>query len=177
MPRFYPGPVAMRVIYPNGTRSSPFIVSMNKGDLKRFARRIIDDEWPEEIGNVTTNGVLDEKKLEAARSKDPFDSGSSRLSCAHDGRFWSTVRRLHPECRNWDGQIGNAMVWPRPGQRVIPGDSADRRLSDAEISILFGLDDEFGWQCLGGLGIADPIKALARTVLSWIPRIEESEER
>jgi hypothetical protein len=41
---------------------------------------------------------------------------------------------------------------------------------------LFGLDDEFGWQALHALGIVDPVKSLARTVLEMSEHIEEWSE-
>lgn len=168
--------VAQRVRYPNGGLSDPFIVSMNKHDLARFARRILDDQYPLNRRCLTPDGLVDVEKLEAARAADDFDAGSSRLACAFDGRFWQTAKILHRQCRLWDVQIGNVVVWPRPGVHPIPGDSADRRLSDGEMSILFGLDDEYGWFVLHGLGIADPVRALARTVLAWLPHIEEWSE-
>jgi hypothetical protein len=175
MPRIWPLQVAQRVRYPNGTHSDPFIVTMNKCDLARFAGRLIEDQWPEWKHHkcLTADGRVDSDKLAAARALDDFDSGSARLSCAHDGRFWETVNILRRRIHNWDVQIGPMVVWPRPGLEAIPGDAPDRRLSDGELSILFGINDEYGWQALHGLGVADPIKALARTVLSWLPRIEE----
>ena len=168
--------VAQRVRYPNGGLSDPFIVSMNKHDLGRFARRIIEDRWGVPPQCLTPEGRVDPEKLAAARAADDFDSGSARLCCAFEGRFWQTAKILHRECRLWDVQIGNVIIWPRPGVHPIPGDSADRRLSDGEMSILFGLDDEYGWIALKGLGITEPVKALARTVLAWLPHIEEWSE-
>ena len=137
------GAYALRVVHTNGGRSAPFVVSMGKLDLERFARLILDDQSPE-----------------------------ARLA---GGRFWGTVHRLRHHCRNWDCQIGDVMVSTFAFGRSapVPGDSDDRRLSDFELAILFGVDDEAGYHALGALGIKDPDKALARTVLSWLPRIEE----
>ncbi len=116
---------------------------MGKEDLEREARLLLDDQHPE-----------------------------GRLA---GGRFWSTVAHLRHRCRNWDCQIGDVMVSTFAFGRSapVPGDSADRRLSDFELAILFGVDDEAGYRALNALGIKDPDKALARTVLSWLPRIEE----
>ncbi len=164
---------AQRVVYPNGTRSDPFVVSMCKRDLERFARRILDDQWPEWKGCLNADGRVDRPKMDAKIAADDFDSGSARMSGAHDGRFWASVNRIRHHCRNWDFQIGDVAVGGAFGRSPVPGDSEDRRLSDFELAILFGVDDESGWQGLGALGIKDPDKALARTVLSWLPRIEE----
>ncbi len=177
MPRFYPMPVAQRVRYPNGGCSSPFIVPMSKRDLARFATRILEDQWPETLlPGVVKDGKVDAARLLEYRSADDFDSGSSRLSCAHDGRFWQTVNTLRRWIHGWNVQIGPLFVSPRPGMVPVPGDDPQRRLSDGELAILFGGDDEYGMMALTGLGITDPCKALARTVLSWLPTLEEWEE-
>jgi hypothetical protein len=178
MPRLSPGRVAQRVRYPNGTLSDPFIAPMSRGDMERFAKRIFDDQWPEWKGCLDDEGRVDVQKLEAKKAADDFCSGSARLACAHDGRFWRTTEIWSHRCHDWDVQIGSTLLTHREGIILVAGDDPNRRLAMGEMAILFHHNDEFGWQALVGLGIKDPVKALARTVIAWLPQIEEwSEDR
>ncbi len=146
---------AQVVEYPNGGLSGAFIVTMSRSDMCRFADRIINDEWP------------DKKTV----SPDDFRSGSSRMDCAHDGRWWATIRAWSMRVSYWDVQIGDVLV--REGATLVPGDSPERMLSMGEIALLFYRGGEFGWHHLKALGIADSRKALARTVLEWSKSIIE----
>lgn len=159
MPRIRPHAVAQRVRYPNGTASDPFIAPWSKANMVRFARRVIDGQWPERV--LGADGMIDVEKTAALKASDDFSSGSARLACAHDGRFWSTAR-----------------LWSRVvhDYSAIPVDAAERALTQAEVGVLFHRDDEFGWNSLQQLrlGVVDSLtKALARTVLEWSRQIEE----
>ena len=165
--RFMPGLEAQRVVYPNGTRSNPFVVPMCKRDLARFSRRILEGQWPETNGCLDANGRVDFDKLAVKRAADDFDSGSSSLEGAHQGRFWRTVDVLRMKCVTWDAQVGDVLLGRSVGRATpIPGNSGDRMLSECELAIVFGAPDrESSWRALFDLGIEDPVKALARTVL------------
>jgi hypothetical protein len=170
----YPGTVAQRAVYPNGTRSSPFIASMCKEDMIRVARRILEDSLAARV--LGPDGKIDRHASDKARADDDFDPGSMRIVCAYDGRFWSTLNTWRRQVRSWDWQIGNVAMNERAGSVMVPGDHPARSLGDGELSILFGLDDEFGWHALRALGIVEPVKALARTVLEMSKHVEEWSE-
>lgn len=174
MPQFYPGTVAQRVLYPNGTRSDPFIASMCRADMVRFARRILEDAIAARV--LGSDGKIDWDASDKARAQDDFDPGSCRIACAYDGRFWSTANTWRRQVRSWDWQIGNVAMNERAKPAMVPGDHPTRSLGDGEMSILFGLDDEFGWHALCALGIVHPVKALARTVLEMSKHVEEWSE-
>jgi hypothetical protein len=160
MARIHPHAVAQRVRYPNGTSSTPFIVTMCKADMVRFAHRIINDQWPAWKGCLLPDGKVDTPKMEAKIAADDFDAGSARLACAHDGRFWSTIKQ-------WSRSVHD--------YSVLGPDDPQRALTQAEVGLLFHRDDEFGWRALDALGVPvdSAVKALARTVLAWSEQIEE----
>jgi hypothetical protein len=174
MPAMYPGIVAQRAVYSNGTRSSPFIASMCGADMVRVAQRILEDSLAARV--LGPDGKIDWDASDKARAADDFDPGSVRIACAYDGRFWSTLNTWRRQVRSWDWQIGNIAMNERAQRTMVPGDHPTRSLGDGELSILFGLDDEFGWHALGALGIVDPVKALARTVLEMSKHVEEWSE-
>lgn len=167
MPRIHNGPVAQRIRYPNGTSSDPFLAPMRRADMQRFAIRIRDGIWPEKFPDkpykdehTFTNAMLEE--VRAYKYKiDPFWSGSSRLACAHDGRFWRTAEVWMQRVHDYEVRVGHDL------------DNPERRLTTGELGLLFARDDEFGWHALSALGFTDPQKALARTVIAWVPQIEE----
>lgn len=137
---------AQRFRNPNGTTSATFVVPMRLFDMRRFAARICNDEWPEWRGCLKADGRVDVAKMEAKKAADDFTSGSARLSCAHDGRFWNTVRIWNRHVCEWPTQIGNAVV----GEGFpVAGDADDRRLFAYELAILFASDDQAGFPCSG----------------------------
>lgn len=174
LPRFY-GPVAQRVRYPNQTLSEPFIAPMARRHMERFALRIVADEWPEWQGCLDAAGRVDVAKMDAKIAADDFDSGSACVTGAHCGTFWSTTKIWARRCVVDDVQIGPVVLTRRPGWQAVPGDDPERALSSGELAALFWYDAESGFHRLVGLGIADPEKALARTVLRLAPQIEEWE--
>lgn len=159
MPRLIGGPVAQRIRYPNGTTSSPFLVPFSKVDVCRFAMRIIEDEWPEWKGCLNEHGRVVPELLAMRRAMDDFDSGSARLSCAHDGRFWSTLRTWTSNSTDEIGHLGPL------------GDGG--RLTRVAAALLFSVGDEEGYHVLHGLGVEDVTSALARAALRWAEQIEE----
>ena len=168
MPKIYPAPVAQRVRLPNGTTSAPFVVPMCRADMVRFATRVLDKSWPERFPDephrnhrgLTTKLMIDEM-LAYRHAHDDFYSGSARLACAHDGRFWRTTEVWMRRASDYNMAVGG------------DGQAPNRQLTTGEVAILFARDDEFGWHSLGALGIVEPGRALARTVIDWATQIEE----
>lgn len=162
-----------RVRYPNGSESAPFIVPMCIADMKRFAIRVLEDDYPDWQGCLTSDGRVDSAKMQAKISADDFPSGSSRFCLAHEGRFWATMRLWTHHGYGWDAQIGPILLSRWRGAVAVAGDDPTRLLSMAELALLFYYSDETGWDLLNSLEIATPCKAFARTVLAWLPQIEE----
>lgn len=152
------------------SHSDPFIVSMSLHDMLRFSRRIVDGKWPD----LAVKGILEsllppdgvmtaeiERKFNAARkAADDFDSGSARLSVAHDGRYWATAK-------TWSRHVP---WWPQ-------GSTVPRRLTPDEVTLLLHSQcDESGFHALYKFApdITDGCRALAWTVLAWARSIEEA---
>lgn len=141
MPRLHPyWRVAQRVRYPNGTLSDPFIAPWPKGYVQRFAANLMHPDW---------------RERETAVGHDPE---SSRLACAHDGRFWATLRLW----KEWVCDYTDSLWWEESG-----------RLSMPHMILLFSRDDEYGWAMLQRMGKGNPLLPLARTALAWAETIEE----
>lgn len=160
MPKFHPLSCAQRVI---PSHRGPFIASMNKHDMERFARRILDDQWPDWKACLLPDGRVDTQMMNAKLKADDFNSGSASLTGAHGGRFWATARQWSTQIYERSLQVGDRCPQADPQRRLYP----------AELAILFGMDGESAHHVLQNLGIKDVAKALARSVIHWLPDIEE----
>lgn len=177
MPRIHPHAVAQIVRYPNGSHSDPFIAPWSKAHMARFARRLVEGTWPEKFPgephrdtHVWTDEVI--RDVMAYRNAhDDFYSGSAHLACAHDGKFWATMRLWCRQVRLNDWQPGDLT------RTMVGGalEARDRVLTSGEAALLFHDDDESGFHRLGAIGIKDPIQAIGRTALDLSRSIEEWE--
>lgn len=155
--------------------SDPFFAVMSLADMRRFSLRIIEGRWQERVAAIrerlgmnSTTCATDEQErafIDERLKTDPLDPLSSRLACAHEGRYWTTARI-------WSRQV----PW-YPEARSFARDDESRVLMPNEVTLLLhSRCDESGWRALykSTDDIKDGPKSLARTVMEWSTKIEEA---